>query len=85
MGKGIQAMSNDKKSSTVDQFKYVIKWRGHDGSTSTLRVEGTDCTFEECNEAIKDLARQAYAMGYTKPRWWQFWRSGDSVVDHPDK
>ena len=38
-----------------------------------MRFSTHDCTLEEAQE-------RAVCMGYTVPRWWQWWRWSDLII-----
>jgi hypothetical protein len=53
----------------------TIEWTDRDGSSGVLTVSG-------CNspaEAWKEVEECARNMGWTPPKWWQWWRINDTL------
>ena len=50
-------------------FGYEIKWGGNSCSVS-------GCSSQE--EAKEKCVKFAKDLGWTPPKWWQFWRWGDT-------
>ena len=53
-----------------------ITYTDFGGSKTTYGVSGCT-TMEEAREQAIDLAR---GDGWTPPRWWQWWRRGDTTA-----
>lgn len=53
--------------------KRPFTWTGFDGISSTVSVEWKD-SMEEAFNATLEFARE---LGWTPPRWWQWWRWRD--------
>ena len=56
-------------------YGFNITWRQKNGETS-VTVRGRD-TLEE---AKQDCIESAKHFGWTNPKWWQWWRWGDTRV-----
>ena len=66
--------TESRSSATVDvQYGQIIRWTNPDGSKQELEVWGR--SREEANRKARE---QALAFGYTQPKWWQWWRKGDT-------
>lgn len=52
---------------------WKIEWHDRDRSLYAVTIEGCSTSLEAWQEAM------AYALqaGWTRPRWWQWWRWGD--------
>lgn len=53
---------------------HTVAWRDRDGTPHSVTIAGC-ATHEEAREAA--LAT-ALALGYTPPRWYQWWRWGEA-------
>lgn len=57
-------------------YGYRIDWTDSDGTRSYASTNG-----HRSPAAARDAAlRMAKAMGWTPPRWWQWWRWDDTQV-----
>jgi hypothetical protein len=55
-------------------FGQVIMWTDSGGRRTTVRVYC--CESQE--EAIMEAIKSALQMGWTYPKFWEFWRRGDT-------
>jgi len=58
----------------MNTYGHTIVWRHWRGSTS-VTVDGCATPEQARDEAI----RFAIQSGWTRPRWWQWWRWGDRL------
>lgn len=61
-------------TSPKTDFTFEITWKEFSGTKTTIKVHGR--ASEE--EAIFDAKAAAEHMGWTAPKWWQFWRAFDT-------
>jgi len=72
----LQLVVNTQSTSSATmgvQYGQVIRWTNKDGNQQELEVWGK--TREEANRKARE---HALAFGYTQPKWWQWWRKGDT-------
>lgn len=60
-------------------YGHRIEWTEFNGNRSSLRVE--NCLTRE--EALDSATQSAIGMGWTPPKWWQWWRWNDTRVERP--
>ena len=58
-------------------YSKTVKWTDNWGCRHTT-VTGIKSPFEQ--EALDDAWEKAKALGWTPPRWWQWWRWGDTKL-----
>lgn len=59
-------------------FKQTISWHNRDGSLTEYSNESTDPN----KDLLPELLRKAKEhWGWTRPRWWQYWRWHDTDYD----
>lgn len=54
-------------------YGYCVAWTSRDGGTESVSVEG--CTTPE--DARRQAMEAAIGLGWTAPRFWQWWRWND--------
>ena len=65
----------------LSKYTQYVSWRHADGTIESIAF-GTDLGLQEAINGALALARE---HGWTPPRWWQFWRWGDSRPPEPDE
>ena len=55
-------------------YSQSVRWTGRDGNVSVLTVNGYPTAEAAAAKAFHD----AREFGWTPPRWWQWWRKGDT-------
>jgi hypothetical protein len=61
-------------SKKLPRYGQEVRWTKFDGSKHTLEIN--DC--DTLDEAVQTAFREAIKCGWTPPRWWQWWRWGDT-------
>jgi hypothetical protein len=56
-------------------YGQTITWHEASGNRSSFTVEGCATPQEALSEAI----RCAKSMGWTPPKWWQWWRWSEHI------
>lgn len=56
-------------------FGHRMEWSDFNGTKSTVNVEKCSST----QEALREVIQCAKALGWTPPKWWQWWRWGEPV------
>lgn len=56
------------------RYSYTIKWTLWSGESQTVSERWFD-TLEEMEAARRETAKR---IGWTPPKWWQYWRWLDS-------
>lgn len=59
------------------KYGFVITWTDYGGNETTAEVGGR----ETLEDAINDCRESAEHFGWTPPKWWQWWRWGDTRVE----
>jgi hypothetical protein len=54
----------------------TIRWTDFDGTKHELSV-GDCASIQEATQAVIDMAKKS---GWRPPRWWEFWRWGDTTA-----
>jgi len=54
----------------MSSYGQTIWWTDRDGTLSRVSVNG----FATAEEALAEALATAQEMGWTSPRWWQYWR-----------
>ena len=54
-------------------YGFCMMWQGRRGDLTDVSVTG--CA--NFNEAYRECMASAVRWGWTRPRWWQWWRWGD--------
>jgi hypothetical protein len=62
------------------KYGQSITYTRADGSIETITADDCDSPDEAKDAAIQFAATQ----GWTNPRWWQFWRWGDTQFSEED-
>jgi hypothetical protein len=57
-------------------YGQTIRWTDFDGTISRITNSGYDSADEARHEAIE----RARELGWTPPKWWQFWRWDDTRI-----
>ena len=55
------------------RFGSTVMWTDRSGACTVVTV--SDC--ETLDEARRSAMHSAKSLGWTPPRWWQWWRWGD--------
>ena len=55
-------------------YGQTITWHDSPDETSRVATDGCDSPEQALHEAMK----AALLFGYTRPRWWQYWRWSES-------
>lgn len=64
------------EKSPIVTHDFAVRWTKFDGTTETAAVSGCESEAEARREAFR-IARK---NGWTPPRWWQWWRWGDTQI-----
>jgi hypothetical protein len=59
---------------------HTVYFHWHSSFLSVAELKVTATGDEDAYQAAYDIALR---MGYTRPRWWQFWRWQDSMPPAP--
>lgn len=57
-------------------FGQIVRWTTFDGNVFTFELSG----YSTVEEAKFDALRRAKVVGWTPPRWWQWWRRDDTTL-----
>ena len=68
------SLAETTKDKTV--YGFIITWSHLDGSTNELKVSG----YRTPNMARLSAIVLATQQGWTRPKWWQWWRRKDTKV-----
>jgi hypothetical protein len=55
------------------EYGMLVRWTGRDGRVNILRMG----PYPTAQEAWDKALHHARALGWTPPKWWQWWRFGD--------
>ena len=57
-------------------YGFTIKWTDTKGNETTVGINGC----KTCEEAKQQIIAVAKEMGWLQPKWWQWWRRGDTKI-----
>ena len=57
-------------------YGFTIKWTTVIGDRITFGVNGC----KTCDEAKQQALEIAKDLGWTRPKWWQWWRRNDTKI-----
>lgn len=60
------------------KYSAEITYTSFNGGSTTCGVDGCETQEQAWYEALE----LAYMDGWTQPKWWQWWRWGDTRVKH---
>lgn len=58
-------------------YYFVIVWTKFNGEKISTSI-ASNC----CNYAKQETIRDAKELGWTPPKWWQWWRRNDTRIDN---
>lgn len=62
---------------TVTRY-YAFRWTERDEAMGGVQASGADASDPDAlREAWFDALRTALLLGWTEPKWWQWWRWND--------
>ena len=57
-------------------FEQEVHWTDREGAVTRIYSKGHP-TLKEAQTSAKEMAEQ---LGWKAPRWWQWWRWGDTTM-----
>jgi hypothetical protein len=59
-------------------FSQEVQWTDRDGAVTRIASKDQP-TLQKAKHEAREMAQ---ALGWTAPKWWQWWRWGDTTAKH---